>query len=66
MVGELMEALEVAAGSELKSGAFERRTVSNAHVDRVRRLVMRFLENIDDDLTVRDIREGLEIGRVDD
>lgn len=59
-MSDLLEALEVAAGSELKSGAFERQTVNDAQVQRVRRLVVRFLENVDDDLTVLELREGLD------
>ncbi|WP_144340202.1 hypothetical protein [Sinorhizobium sp. BJ1] len=59
----LAEALEVAAGSELSYGSFERRTVSDGHVARVRRLIVRFLENVDDDLTVVDLREGLDAVR---
>ncbi|RVK75447.1 hypothetical protein CN154_15195 [Sinorhizobium meliloti] len=59
----LVEALEVAAGSELSYGSFERRTVSDAHLARVRRLIVRFLENVDDDLSVIDLREGLDAVR---
>ncbi|GCA49278.1 hypothetical protein KGO5_01721 [Sinorhizobium sp. KGO-5] len=59
----LVEALEVAAGSELSCGSFERRTASDAQVARVRRLIVRFLENVDDDLTVLDLREGLDAAR---
>lgn len=59
MPDEIQEALELAAGSRLKA-EYGAATTPTAHdLAHVRRVVNLFLESLDDDLTVSELRQHL-------
>lgn len=57
---DLDDALELAAGMRLRSGLDARKTVSEGDIAVTRKQILLFLENLDADLTVGEIREYLE------
>ncbi|KQV27566.1 hypothetical protein ASC97_04080 [Rhizobium sp. Root1203] len=62
METEIEEALALAAGGRIPTGGFiaERRTVSRGDVAVTRKTLLLFLENLDPDLTVAELRECLD------
>lgn len=60
MSPEIYEALELAAGIRLKSGITERTTVSPYDTAATRRAILLFLESLDSELTVAELREELD------
>lgn len=59
-MSEIEEALELAAGMRLRSGIDAARTVSKSDLAATRKQILLFLESLDADLTVGEIREHLE------
>ena len=59
MENEIAEALEVAAGARLKSQYGEPTTPTQHDVSATRRVVSLFLESLDPDLTVSELRHHL-------
>jgi hypothetical protein len=59
---DIIDALEIAAGSRIPSGSDirRRRTVSGGDVSITRRTILLFLENLDPEMTVAELREHLE------
>ena len=57
---EIEDALDLAAGMRLKSGISERQTASRHDVSVTRKMILLFLESLDTDLTVGELRERLE------
>lgn len=62
MEPEIEEALELAAGSRLKTGGFiDRRANVNRHDTEItRKTILLFLESLDPELTVSELREHLD------
>lgn len=60
MEDEILEALELAAGLRLKGDFGSRRTVSRHDVAATRRQIILFLESLDAELTVAELREYLD------
>ncbi len=60
MSPEIYEALELAAGIRLKSGIMARQTVSEHDTAATRKIILLFLESLDAELTVAELREGLD------
>jgi hypothetical protein len=57
---EVESALELAAGMRLRSGIDAARTASKGDIAVTRKQILLFLESLDADLTVGEIREHLE------
>lgn len=57
---DIRDALEVAAGTRLRSGINKRTTPSEGDVRITARVILLFLENLDDELTVSELRRALE------
>ncbi|ANM12060.1 hypothetical protein [Rhizobium sp. N324] len=60
MEADVEEALEVAAGLRLKSEAFSRQTPGRHDVAVTRKTILLFLESLDAELTVGELREHLD------
>lgn len=62
MQAEVEEALELAAGGRLPTGGFvaDRRTVNRGDVAVTRKTILLFLENLDPEMTVAELREHLD------
>lgn len=60
MENDIEEALELAAGTRLKSGVLARTTVSHHDVAVTRKVILLFLECLDAELTVAELRECLD------
>lgn len=67
MTGEVLDAVEVAAGSD-DDGITEafrgagRRTVSARRLNATRNTILRFLQNVPEGMTALEIREAIENG----
>ena len=58
---QVKEALEISAGYRLAGGGIsEKQNASARAITVARRVIVRFLENLDEDTTVVEIREALE------
>lgn len=57
---EITDALEVAAGLRLKSEAFSRQSAGRYDLAVTRRTILLFLENLDPEMTVAELRDHLE------
>ena len=57
---EIDDALELAAGMRLRSGIDTNRSASEGDIAVTRKQILLFLESLDADLTVGEIREHLE------
>nr|CAD6410850.1 hypothetical protein REQ54_00800 [Rhizobium sp. Q54]CAD6412767.1 hypothetical protein REQ54_01060 [Rhizobium sp. Q54] len=61
MQADVEEALELAAGGRLPTGGFSpRRTVNRGDVAVTRKTILLFLENLDPEMTVAELREHLD------
>lgn len=64
MTGEVMDAVEVAAGAGdgaiMESGAH--RSVSAGRLAATRHTILRFLQNVPEDMTALELREAIEEG----
>lgn len=60
MSPEVFEALELAAGIRLKSGITARTTVSEHDTAVTRKVILLFLESLDPEVTVSELREELD------
>lgn len=60
METDVEEALEVAAGLRLKSESFSRQTPGHHDVAVTRKTILLFLESLDAELTVGELREHLD------
>lgn len=61
MDAEIEEALDLVAGTRLRSGVNDRQTASAQDVAVMRKIILLFLESLDAELTVGELREHLEI-----
>lgn len=59
---DIAEALEIAAGTRIPSGSDmrSRRTASGGDVSITRKTILLFLENLDPEMTVAELRDSLE------
>jgi hypothetical protein len=57
---DIRDALEIAAGTRLRSGISERTTPSDGDMRITARVILLFLENLDDELSVSELRRALE------
>lgn len=57
---EIEEALEVAAGTRVGSEIFSHRTPSSRDTSVTRKMILLFLESLDAELTVGELREHLD------
>lgn len=60
------DAIEISAGAFITGDAFSRQTASPAQISKARRIIRLFLENMDDSLTVLEVKEQLESRLADD
>lgn len=62
MEDEVLEALELAAGGRLETGGYidKRRTVNKHDVDVTRKTILLFLESLDPEMTVSELRHHLD------
>lgn len=60
-MSDVYDALEVAAGADLVTGPSigAARTVGPQQIGRLRKSILRFLDNIDEGMTVHELREEL-------
>ena len=60
MEQDVQEALELVAGTRLKGGDGTRTTVNKHDVSIMRKMILLFLESLDEDMTVAELREYLD------
>lgn len=60
MDAEIEDALDLVAGTRLRSGVSDRQTASAHDVAVMRKIILLFLESLDAELTVGELRERLE------
>jgi hypothetical protein len=60
MEAEILEALEVASGSRIESRSGARQTVNKHDVSITRKTILLFLESLDPEMTVSELRHHLD------